>query len=532
MRLVDAVVTLWPRANRFPWFARASRLPLVITCITLLLCALPTACGGGSSSPQVTSPTQNYPAPSPGLTGNFFGINTNTATDPWPGTMLPLTSWRTLGSQVKWADINTGPGVYDFTLLDQWLAKAKASQTDVLFTVFATPSWVSSHGVNSGVPNTCCAYQSQNGPGICDPPVDLECDGSGTDQTFISFLTALVQHVGPGTIKYWELWNEPNVPDQWNGDADCASVPHAGDLMLARMAKDLRTTVLSLDPNAKFTTPAATTGNLAGAWLADYLTNSDGGTYADINAFHGYINTGLCPSDCPMAEAVASQIDYIETVLPSAYQSKPLFDTEGYWGGTKSHGVGPSCSTGDAKGNLIDTADKQLPDSEDTPMFRLQSFQENNAITDPDQQASFVARYYLMQMWKGVAKFYWWNWDIDTSAFYDPSTNGLTPAGVAYTQIVRWTNGGQATVGPCATSPSSSTQWTCAIKSPSGTQAVAVWDTAQTCNNGTCTTVSASLSSFDSASSNFSSYLDLSGNTTAISNGAVPVGLKPILLIP
>lgn len=194
------------------------------------------------------------------------------------------------------ADINAGSGVYDFSRLDTWLSKAKANNTDIMYTVYATPSWASSHGINSNSPNPCCSFEQLNGPGICDPPVDLNCDGTGTNQIFISFLTALIQHVGAGTIKYWELWNEPNIASEWNGSADCNSAPVANgsDMMLARMAKDLKTTVTVFDAAAKFTTPAATSST-AGDWLGKYLKNSDGGNYADINAFHGYINTGICP---------------------------------------------------------------------------------------------------------------------------------------------------------------------------------------------------------------------------------------------
>ena len=503
---VKGVLAVMPRV--LPIFTIAV---FVASAITLIGC-------GGSSSIKSSSTTPPPPssacsgdsgdsgkeppfdpgsfAPSPGPAGAFFGINTNVVTDPWPTTLIPMTNWRSLGGKVKWADINTGPGVYDFSRLDQWLGMAKANKTDVMYTVYATPTWASSHGAASVSPNSCCAFLSQNGPGICDPPSDLQCDGTGTDQMFIDFITALVQHVGPGTINYWELWNEPNVATEWNGDADCANsgVAHPAEVMLARMAKDLRTTVLQFDPSPKFTTPAATDGAKAGNWLANYLTNTDGGTYADINAFHGYINTGVCPSDCPLAEAVGDQIDNLTTQLPAADQNKPLFDTEGFWGDKKVNGV------------------------------------RTTAITDPDQQASFTARYYLIQMWKHVAKFYWYNWDIPTeSTFYNATTHGISAAAEAYVQIVAWTKVGTASVGPCATNPADSTQWTCAITATGGTVSEAVWDTSQTCNSGTCTSVSVGLSSLGLPST-FNAYTDLTGKTATISGGTVPVGLKPILL--
>lgn len=475
----------------------------LIAALLVLLTLATSGCSGVSSGTKNAVPPpppgSAYPSPNPGPSGMFFGINTNSLGDPWPASMIPLTSWRSLGSQVKWADIdtinNTGQHVYDFSKLDQWLSQAKTGNTDVLFTVYATPSWASSRGstcVGSplppgclGPPNTVCGFQQQNGPGICDPPKDLNCDGTGSNQIFIDFVAALVQHAGAGTIKYWEMWNEPNVYMEWDGDGDCPNTPHAGDLMLARMARDLKATVSAIDPNAKFTTPAT---GAADNWISTYLNNTDGGSSADIIAFHGYINTTGCPSDCPAAEKVGDAIDHLTAVLPPSEQGKPVFDSEGSWG-----------SVQDKNHNIVDS------------------------ITDPDQQASFLARYYLIQMWKGVTKFYWWTWNNPgQSAFYNPGTDALTPAGKAYVQLVRWTNGGAATVGPCS---ANGTVWTCTLKSPSGVEAEAIWDTSQTCSGGTCSTVNIGVSS------QFIAYLDLSGNTTTLTSGAAPVGLKPILLI-
>jgi polysaccharide biosynthesis protein PslG len=489
-----------PRSSRFPAFR--NRL-LVCLCITLLPAVLTMAgCGGLASAAKTAStttppPTQQYPVPNSGASGMFFGMNTNLFANPWPGTMMPLTSWRSLGSSVKWADIDTGKGVYDFSQLDGWLNKAQTNHADILYTVYATPSWASSRGPNCigvgspnsgclGPTNTNCAFLQQDGPGICDPPIDLFCDGTGSNQSFVNFVTALIQHVGPGRIKYWEMWNEPNNPREWNGDADCAGTPHGGDLMLARMARDLKTVVSSFDPKALFTTPACGSPDCAASWLPPYFANTDGGSSADIVAFHGYITTGGCPTDCPVPELVGDQIDHLVAALPASELAKPMFDTEGGWG--------------------------SVPGSKTV-----------NSITDPDEQASFLARYYLIQMSRHVAKFYWWSWDIPgQAALYNASTNAITPAADAYIQVVRWTNGGTASVGPCS---ATGTVWTCNLVSPNGVSAEAIWDTSQTCGGGTCSSAPVSIRS------QFTGYLDLSGTETQLSGSSAPIGLKPILLI-
>jgi hypothetical protein len=428
----------------------------------------------------------------------FFGLATNVLSDPWPGTMIPLSGWRTLGSQVKWADINTAAGVYNFTKLDRWMNDAKATGTDVLFTVYATPTWISSRGINCtgvgtpdpgclGPANTQCAFQSQNGPGICDPPQDLACDGTGTNQAFIDFITALINHVGPGAIKYWEMWNEPSYVPEWNAIADCPSVPDAQYLILARMARDLKRIVSAADPNAKFTSPPLGDANGAASWLPAYFAKTDASGNTDVIGFHGYIQLGMCPQNCPVAEKVGSGIDLLVSKLPQSEQGKPLFDTEGSWG-----------TWHDANNQKVD------------------------AISDPDQQQSFLARYYLIQMSHKISRLYWWIWDTPGfAAMYDSNTNTLTATGNAHIQMVRWTLGGTATVSGCT---ASGTIWTCTLSYANQPATEAIWDTSQTCNAGTCTT------STQSVPSQFNAYLDLAGNTNAISGSTAPVGLKPILL--
>ena len=464
--------TTIPKALSRPWVV-FGYLVLTSVCIAIM------SCSGGSNN------NSGGGGGGGGVAGPFFGIATNMLSDPWPASLVPVASWRSLGGSVKWADINTAEGTYDFSTLDQWLSEAKAGGQDVMFTMYATPTWASSRGENCisqgkpagclGPPNTGCSFQSQNGPGICDPPVDLNCDGTGPDLLFQNFVTALLTHVGAGAIKYWEMWNEPSVAHEWNAVADCPSVPNAQYLMLARMAQDMRNIVSAVDSKALFTTPAPV-GSVAD-WMTGYLANSNGGSLADVIAFHGYVSQ-TCQG-CPEPEDVVGIVTNLQAVTTIyGQQNKPLFNTEGSWGAVNG-----------------------------AP-----------AITDPQQQAAFAARYYLLQMGAGVTKLYWYGWDFkDSGSFYDSSTQALNPAGVAYKQIVKWTTA--ATVKPCT---QNGTQWSCTIKGSSATT-MAVWDTSETCD-GSCGTKNIT------APQGFTSYLDVAGNTHTVSGGTVPVGAQPILL--
>src|SRR5579864_4906470 len=95
----------------------------ILVCTILFIVGCSGISGGAKNASSSSAP--EYPIPSAGPTGMFFGMNTNQLCDPFPGTMIPLTSWRTLGSEVKWADIDTGPGAYDFSHLDAWLNQTK-----------------------------------------------------------------------------------------------------------------------------------------------------------------------------------------------------------------------------------------------------------------------------------------------------------------------------------------------------------------------------------------------------------------------
>jgi hypothetical protein len=106
--------------RKTPVHDSAKPVACLATSLLVSMVLVTAGCGGISSgSKSVVSPPGNYPTPSPGPTGTFFGINTNRLNDPWPGTMIPLASWRSHDSNVKWADINIGSGVYDFSRLDQ-----------------------------------------------------------------------------------------------------------------------------------------------------------------------------------------------------------------------------------------------------------------------------------------------------------------------------------------------------------------------------------------------------------------------------
>jgi hypothetical protein len=408
-----------------------------------------------------------------GIPASFFGLHINESNIPWP--TVPFASYRSLDSgPIVWADINPQEGKYDWTNLDHWIAKARTGGQDIMFTMFGTPSWASSRGKNSPSPDFGCSF-AENGPGVCDAPDDLNPDGTGTDQHWKDFVAAMINHVGPGTVKYWEVWNEWNIRNEWNGTR----------AQMLRLAQDAHAILKAADPNALITSPPVVNTQLAAKnWLLPYF-QAGGGEYADVIAVHGYVSgpSTVCPSACPVPENVAAILDATRAVmLATGQQDKPLFDTEGSWGVT-------------------------------------------SRMTDREQQVEFTARFYLIHLGGTVAsagfdKFYWFGWDYtNTGGFYDPYTKQMTPAGAAYQQVYNWAVG--AVMSRCAPS---GTRWSCSFVRPGGYQAEAVWDTSQHCGGSVCTALSMAVDP------KYLQYRDLTGQVTPIVNNSVPVGGRPILL--
>lgn len=479
-----------------------------------------------SQTNQVYPNSGNSSSTAPGTSLNassfssFFGININKITSPWPTSLIPplkFASYRSLASGITWANINSTDGihgqegVYNWTNYDAWIAKAQSGGQDVLFTLFVTPSWASSHGINSSSPDNSCTGIN-NGPGICDRPDDLNLDGTGTDQHFIDFVTALVQRsctqnlaqpysatntlCGSGNpggrIKYYEVWNEPNIAIEWNNTQDGGNgINNYLVLPIIRMAQDARSVVKSIDPSAVMTTPPVTSPsgtNAAAEWILYYLS-SGGGKYADIFGLHGYVQQQCldpCPASSITPEKIIAIIDFAQnSIIPTYnFQTSPFFITE-----TGLACKGASC-----------------------PLFANQALNQ-----------AFLARYYLLTMSNSINKVYWFGWDMGSGDFYDPTTNAILPNATTFLAVYNWTVGSTFS-GPCTASGSI---WTCNLTLSNGTKAQALWDASQSCTGTTSPVCSTSQMT---VGSQYLHYLDVNGNTTPITKNTVSLGAQPILI--
>jgi len=393
------------------------------------------------------------------------GVLNTPPTYPWP--TFPFGTVRMTSTETKWSQIDKGGGNYDFSTLDQWRKLYQQNGNyDIIYTIYSVPTYISCN------PSDSCSFgsSSDHTPGSCDPPTDLNPDGTGTDQTFKNFITAIANHVNSDSlpkIHRWEMWNEPNNFTLWNGTL----------AQLVRMAQDARSIILKIDPTAQMLTPTPVTTtdqsnpalNSPSGWMSAYLA-AGGGQYADIFSFHGYVEPGH------PVEGVFDVANQFQVVASGSDASKPIWDTElGY-----------------------STAD----------------------ISDPDLQAGWLARAYLLQPGLGVKRVTWFEYGATNfGTLYVPGI-GLNAAGNAYGVLYGWLNGATPT-GPCT---SSGDVWTCDFTLSGGVAAQAVWDASLTCSGGNCTT-----SPF-TPDPVYIKYEDLQGVLHTISGLTVQIGAKPILL--
>ena len=359
--------------------------------------------------PQVAASTSS-------IRRDYFGMTWQSSSDPWPAASFgTIRSWdfNYLGQTgISWQEIETARGTYNWTALDYWIANAQSHHVDALYTFGRTPVWASSN------PGARCPY---------DPPAPGPTSGCNAppqnEQDWKDFVTAVVTHVA-GKIKFWELWNEPDVQGPWLGTT----------AQMVAMANDAYAIIKSINPAAQVLTPS-TDYELWGAgtnplpwptganWLDGYF--AAGGTSADIIAFHGYYSTHA--EDLPNVILPALQ----KVLNAHGLASKPIWDTEA--------GVAAS------------------------------------QFSSESDRAAYLAKYYLLHWSLGISRYVWYAWDNYLYGTLWNSSTGINAPGVAYEQVNNWMQGATLSV-PCAAD--GQTTWTCAFTRPGGYQAVAVWNPA------------------------------------------------------
>jgi hypothetical protein len=439
---------------------------------------------------------------------SYFGFSeSDTNGGGWPGVSYQMQRfWDS--PPLQWPSLNPSSGVFTFSNLDTDLALAYSKGAPLgMYTLARTPTWGSSKPTDSS-----CNYTTGlgGGEGECDAPSDLNSNGSGANAIWKAWVTAIATHVNDPTylqthahIKYWEIWNEPDTKAFWAGtiaqlarlteDANCI-ITGRGVIHQNGDGTATACTATAIDPTGQIVMASAHAKTVALTFGQNelYCNNTAGipsyelpcpnppnavAAAVDIINFHmkpGNESGNNCPAPilCTPESAMQWYLSNIAGILKPAEAAKPLWDGEAQY---SSSGFGGTYS-------------------------------------DPDMAASFMPRFYLVNWTLGISGMAWYS----ASSQAEPAT-----AQTSYQQTYNWLNGSFLTT-PCA---ANGTVWSCEITN-AGSLYLIMWDTSQSCSNGSCTKANRSVPP------PWRQYRDMTTASTpiAISGGSVPIGIKAVLM--
>src|SRR5215813_10026298 len=115
-----------------------------LLCALAVLLAFPGICPAQSDPAYRANATKPV---SPKVQLSFFGADFLLTGLVWPGTdgqgqIATLGGLRLWDDNVKWGQINTAPNTYDWSLLDDWIARAQSQHLDVIYTFGDTPQYI------------------------------------------------------------------------------------------------------------------------------------------------------------------------------------------------------------------------------------------------------------------------------------------------------------------------------------------------------------------------------------------------------
>jgi hypothetical protein len=316
---------------------------------------------------------------------------------------FPVHAMRLWDSNTAWCQMDWGTSAnqYDFWQLDNLFGQASRAGADLEFTFGDTPQWAAAG-----------AYPQPTQVTQCNPAT--ETSPPARESYWKNFVTAVVTH-GKGKIHAYELWNEFNTVNYWNG----------GIQRMVQMSIDAANIIHRIDPAALVLSPSITNTSYGYQDLQQYLGSLPQGTINGI-AVHSYTASSW-PEDALPAEMAS-----IRAALPRAYAGYPIWSTEGGWGANSWFS-----SAGGS-------------------------------------QAAFVARYDLQMLSQGFARSYWYAYpNSQWGTLLDESVNPpvLTQAGIASGTVYNWLAGG--TLGGCSSADGN--LWTCGLTMASGASAQIAW---------------------------------------------------------
>jgi hypothetical protein len=187
-------------------------------------------------------------------------------------------SWRSVEA--------SGKGAYNWAVQDYAVAEANARGLHIYAGLGYAPSWASSAGNANSRPTN--------------------------NQDWYDYVYAAVSRY-KGSIKYWEMWNEPNLTQFWNGT-------RAQFIDLFKVGADA---AHAADPDCMVLGPEISSAGLRTLWMTDLLQQA--GDKIDIISFHQYDG-----GDTPAGRLTEIDAMY-NHIVSLGYGNKPIWITESGW---------------------------------------------------------------------------------------------------------------------------------------------------------------------------------------------------------
>lgn len=470
--------------------------------------------------------SQSPSTPTGAVPTTFAGISINSNNHHYPpsGTNFGLLRlWDTPGT--SWPSLqSTAGGSLSTTNLDQVLADAcanspgagtgKCGDAVVMYTFGRVPSWASANSNDS-----TCAY----GNGQCQPPScngttcnDLNSDGSGDDAPWRSFITALANHFTslqtnhPNTyaqVVYFEPWNEIDRASLLSNDN--SNVSYAGTYaQLLRLTEDMRCIFLGTGTIHNYPSGSSTacssstwTGQSVGIYTTAKIvspsSHAQGSNYLKATSIEK--NFLHCDAAAPYAPPANSDCNWgtgsnawgAQAVDIINFHMKPGNESQTF--SNSSPNTDPETEMATEYSNataILETGDPttlwngESGYSGASPCGWTPNSGDVDLNSYPDQQAAFVARYFLIMWSLGIQNNNWYQYDnsnfLEGSCSGGTHTNGSTnDSWIAYNTVVTWMTGNTMSTGCAASSTAdpkgSDTLWSCTFTNGSWTGEV-FWD--------------------------------------------------------
>ena len=239
-------------------------------------------------------PAEPSSAASKRVSSRLFGM---TDSDPLSWPEAKVGAIRLWDSGVTWRQIETRPGVYDFTRLDAAVRTARGNGASVLLVLGQTPKF---HAKRPALPG-------YNGPGATSMP---------SISSWRNYVATVVRRYQGRGLDY-QIWNEANISGFWGG------TPR----QMATLTKVAAKAIRKNDPAADVVSPAlATRLTSQRRWLRDFYALRTGGR--PVGNWLDVVSLQLYPLPKEGPEASMKLLAASRTMLGDLDVDKPIWNTE------------------------------------------------------------------------------------------------------------------------------------------------------------------------------------------------------------